>query len=192
MLLQHADCSLLLVDAQEKLLPALQGRGSMVAACDLLLRAARELGVPALATAQYPSGLGGVVPALAGLLPSDAPEGAIVEKIAFNAMAEPGVPARVGALKRRRVVLCGAEAHVCVLQTAFGLQAAGYEVAVAADAVASRDAGDRQRGLARMERAGMLIATSEMIVFEWLHRADTPAFKAMIPFIKRLKENEQK
>ncbi|WP_439514439.1 isochorismatase family protein [Oceanibaculum nanhaiense] len=184
MLLHHGDCSLLLIDAQEKLLPALQGQDGMVAACDLLLRAARELRVPVLATAQYPKGLGGVVPGLAGLLPP----GSTVEKIAFDAMAEPGVPARVKTLGRPKVVLCGAEAHVCVLQTAFGLQEAGYDVVVVADAVASRDGEDRQRGLARMERAGMLVVTSEMVVFEWLHRADTAAFKAMIPFIKRLKE----
>ncbi|MEQ8250276.1 MAG: isochorismatase family protein [Oceanibaculum nanhaiense] len=184
MLLHHGDCSLLLIDAQEKLLPALRGQDGMVAACDLLLRAARELRVPVLATAQYPKGLGGVVPGLAGLLPP----GSTVEKIAFDAMAEPGVPARVKTLGRPKVVLCGAEAHVCVLQTAFGLQAAGYKVIVAADAVASRDAEDRQRGLARMDRAGMLVATSEMVVFEWLRRADTAVFKAMIPFIKRLKE----
>ncbi|RKQ73317.1 isochorismatase family protein [Oceanibaculum indicum] len=184
MLLHHADCSMLLVDAQERLLPALDGQQGMVAACGLLLRAARELEVPVLATVQYPKGLGGVVPALAALLPPDA----VAEKICFDAMAEPGMAGRVAALKRRRVVLCGAEAHVCVLQTAFGLQAAGYEVVVAADAVASRDPEDRQRGLARMERAGMLVATSEMVVFEWLRLADTPAFKAMIPFIKRLKE----
>lgn len=191
MLLQHDECSLLLIDAQARLLPALQGTDGMVAACDLLLRAARELDVPVLATAQYPAGLGGVVPSLAMLLP-DAPMGAIVEKLAFDAMAEPGMADRVAALGRPNVVLCGAEAHVCVLQTAFGLQAAGYKVIVAADAVASRDAEDRQRGLARMERAGMLVATSEMVVFEWLRRADTAAFKAMIPFIKRLKENERK
>lgn len=184
MLLDHGDCSLLLIDAQERLLPVLRDQAGMLAACDLLLRAARELGVPVLATAQYPKGLGGVVPGLAGLLPP----GATVEKITFDAMAEPGMAGRVAALKRHRVVLCGAEAHVCVLQTAFGLQAAGYDVIAVADAVASRDPEDRQRGLARMERAGMLVATSEMVVFEWLRRADTPAFKAMIPFIKRLKE----
>jgi nicotinamidase-related amidase len=188
MLIKHDECSLLLIDAQARLLPALDGAAGMAAACDLLLRAARELRVPVLATAQYPKGLGGVVPALAGLLPP----GSTIEKIAFDAMAEPGVPARITALGRPKVVLCGAEAHVCVLQSAFGLLAAGYTVIVAADAVASRDAEDRLRGLARMERAGMLVATSEMVVFEWLRRADTAAFKAMIPYIKRLKENERK
>lgn len=187
-LISRDDSCLILVDAQQRLLPALAGAAPMQAACGLLLTAASRLGVPVLATEQYPKGLGHTVPALAALLPP----GAVIEKLSFDAMAEPGMRDRVAAFGRRIAVVAGAEAHVCVLQTAFGLHDAGYRVVVAADAVASRAGEDRAHGLARMAEAGIVVATSEMVAFEWLGRADTPAFKQIIPLIKSLKDEISK
>ncbi|MBU0726778.1 MAG: isochorismatase family protein [Alphaproteobacteria bacterium] len=184
MLIDRENSCLILVDAQERLLPALEGADRMLAASRLLLVAAARLGVPVLATEQYPKGLGRTVPALAGLLPA----GAVIEKLSFNALAEPEMQARVKALNRPTAIVAGAETHVCVLQTAFGLQAAGYRVVIAADAVASRAGQDYALGLARMREACIVVATSEMVAFEWLGRAGTAEFRDIIPLIKSLKD----
>ena len=89
-----------------------------------------------------------------------------------------------GAQARRQVVLCGVEAHVCVLQTALELQSEGYSVHVVEDAVASRAESDRAAALDRMVRHGADRVTSEMVVFEWLGRAGTPEFKEIQALIK--------
>ena len=85
---------------------------------------------------------------------------------------------------RKQVVLAGMEAHICVVQTAASLLEAGYEVFVASDATASRTADSEQACLQRLNAAGVGIVTSEMVVFEWLGKAGTPAFKKMLPKIK--------
>jgi nicotinamidase-related amidase len=85
---------------------------------------------------------------------------------------------------RRQAVLCGIEAHVCVLQSALGLAAAGWSVTVVEDAVSSRRAADRDAGLRRLAAAGVTVATVEMVMFEWLGRAGTDAFRDLLKLIK--------
>jgi nicotinamidase-related amidase len=102
----------------------------------------------------------------------------IVEKIHFSAVAE-GCLNRLAAMSRKQVVLTGTETHVCVLQTALGLLAAGKEVYVVAEAVGSRRAEDKQLALERMRQEGCRIVSREMVVFEWLHKAGTDRFKAI-------------
>jgi nicotinamidase-related amidase len=145
------------------------------------MRAARRLGVPLLVTEQYPRGIGPTVPELAAL----ATPAETVEKIDFACTAEPTVRDRLGLLApRRQAVLCGIEAHVCVLQSALGLAAAGWSVTVVEDAVSSRRAADRDAGLRRLAAAGVTVATVEMVMFEWLGRAGTDAFRDLLKLIK--------
>lgn len=180
MLLSHERSVLVVVDVQERLMPAVHEGERVVRNAGVLLKAAALLGVPALATEQYPKGLGPTAAALRDLLPP----GAVVEKIHFSAACEPAFLERLDALGRDQIVLCGSEAHVCVMQTALGLRALGRTVCLAADATASRTAANAEAGIARMRANGVEIATTEMVVFEWLHRADVPAFKAVLAHIK--------
>jgi nicotinamidase-related amidase len=178
MLLSAASSALLIVDAQTRLLPAVRDGAAALSRVRLLLQAARELGVPALATEQYPRGLGPTADALADFLPA----ADRFEKISFSAVREPGFLDRLG--DRPQAVVCGFEAHVCVLQTAVGLLDAGRTVAVVADAVGSRDPRNAERALDRLARAGAWVVTSEMVVFEWMERAGTPAFKRLSGLIR--------
>ena len=135
--LTATDSALLVIDVQEKLLPAIPGRETLLFNLAFLLDAAEAVGVPELATEQYPKGLGPTHHLIADRLPADRPA-----KVVFSCG---GVPEVVSALHGRpSVLLAGIEAHVCVLQTALDLLARGLRVFVAADAVASRDAFDRE------------------------------------------------
>ena len=174
MLIRAETSALLIVDPQERLLPAIHDGERVVENCVWLLEIARRLKVPVAATIQYPKGLGPLAANLAARL---APH-EIAEKIHFSAVADGCLPALPG-MERPQVVVVGSEAHVCVLQTAIDLHAAGKQVYVVADAVGSRRAEDRELALARMRQLGLQIVTREMVAFEWLHRAGTEVFRAV-------------
>ena len=180
MLIRREQSLLLIVDIQEKLAPAILHADEVVANTAKLIRAAKRLNVPLLASEQYPKGLGLTVPALRELLPVDA----LFDKTHFSCFGEPGVAERLQQQQRRQIILCGMEAHVCVLQTAMDIQVAGYTAIVVADAVSSRRQESRDLGIARMREAGVAIVNSEMVLFEWLGQAGTPEFKALLPLIK--------
>ena len=138
------------------------------------------IGMPVIVSEQYPKGLGPTVSEL-----GEALDGArVIEKTAFDCSAVPEIVSALEAAGRRQVVLAGMEAHICVLQTALGLKAQGYEVAVAADAVGSRRTDSRDRGLARLSANGVAIAESEMVLFEWLGSAEHPQFREIVRSVK--------
>lgn len=180
MLLTTDHSMLLVVDVQERLVPAITGIDGVIANLRILLSAARELAVPILASEQYPQGLGPTVAAVADLLPPDC----VAAKTHFSCAAEPAVAKHLDRLQRRQVVVAGVEAHVCVLQSALGLAERGYPVFVVADAVASRRTENAHLALARLRQAGVVVVSTEMVVFEWLHRAATPVFKTLSRLIK--------
>ena len=175
MLMRIETSALLVVDIQERLLPAVHDNARVVANSVWLIRVAQRLGVPVLASEQYPQGLGGTVAAIRELLPAEA----FVDKVHFSCAAEQGCMRRIDALDREQVVIVGIEAHVCVLQTALELHAAGKEVYLVADAVSSRAPGDVQLALERMRAAGVQVVSREMVVFEWLRQAGTDSFRAI-------------
>ena len=178
--LEATRSALVLIDLQERLMPVIAGGEGVVARAAILLQAARRLEVPVLATRQYPKGLGGFVAPFDAAL--TAPE--CHDKLAFSALAED--PARGGLLGLRRnlFVLAGVEAHVCVLQTGLDLLGEGFDVAVVADAVSSRTVQSRDLALARLRGEGARIVNTEMVVFEWLGRAGTEAFRDLSPLIR--------
>jgi nicotinamidase-related amidase len=180
MLIERDRSFLLMVDMQERLLPAMTEPDPLVRNVGTLVKAAGRLGVPVLASEQYPTGLGHTVPALAPLLPP----GAVMEKTAFSCLGEPGPKARIAALGRQQAVLCGIEAHVCVLQTAIELAMAGYEVFVACDATSARRPLSVETAMARFRSASVEVVTTEMVVFEWLARAATPEFREVSKLIR--------
>lgn len=180
MLIRAADSVVLIVDVQERLAPAVSAADACIARCRRLIEAARRLDVPVLASEHYPQGIGHLVPKLRALVPAER----VFEKIRFCAADCPRILDALRALGRGRVLIGGMEAHVCVLQSALGLHARGFRPVVVADAVASRDPAERDLALRRVERHGIELATSEMVLFEWLERGDTEAFRAILPLIR--------
>ena len=172
MLIRAEDSALLVIDVQERLLPVIDGGEEVMRNITWLTRIATRLGVPVMASEQYPAGLGPTVPELRAALPLHT----IPEKTHFSCVAG-GCLESFEALSRRQIVVTGIETHVCVLQTALELRERGVEVFVVADCVASRRPYDREMALARMRGEGVQIVTGEMVVFEWLRQAGTPLFK---------------
>ncbi|GAA4839566.1 hydrolase [Actinomycetospora corticicola] len=164
------DSVLLVVDLQERLMPAISGAPEVLRNAARLVRAATRLEVPVITTEQDPTKLGPTVGEVADLLPAPA-----VGKSTFAAELE---------LPRPRAVVCGCEAHVCVLQTVLALRAQGHAVVVVADAVGSRAPENRDAAIARMHDHGVDVVTTEMVVFEWLGASTNPAFREVQALIK--------
>jgi nicotinamidase-related amidase len=108
----------------------------------------------------------------------------VISKMHFSCMEDEGFAAAFRAIRRRQAVLVGMEAHICVVQTAASLLEEGYEVFVVSDATASRTLESEQACVARMTASGAHVVTTEMVVFEWLGKAGTPAFKRLLPAIR--------
>ena len=173
MLIAKEHSLLLVVDMQTKLLPAITAGESVVAGVSWLIRAANMLGVPVLATEQYPQGLGPTDPAIAALLAT----GVIPGKVEFSCAAGRCFDG-ANSPAQQQVVICGIEAHVCVLQTAMELHSKGRDVFVVADAIGSRHALDWQLAIERLRGLGVHIVSREMVAFEWLRAAGSEQFKA--------------
>ena len=180
MLIRRDASLLLVVDIQERLAPAIFDSERVTANSVRLLEGARRLGVPAFVSEQYVRGLG---PSVAAIRDAAA-EATFFEKTHFSCAAEPGVVDRLRAAQRPQVILTGTETHVCVLQTALGLQAAGFQAFLVADAASSRTPENRAAAIDRLRAAGVGIVTTEMVLFEWLHRAGTDEFRALLPLIR--------
>ena len=180
MLLSRDKSQLLIVDVQEKLLPAMSDPERVVERCVRLVRAARALEIPITFSEQYPSGIG---PTVAPLREALGNYGAVIEKIEFSCLKNDALRDHLHELRRKgrpQVVIGGIEAHVCVTQTAIDLEDQGFEAFVVADATSSRAKSSRRLALARMLRSGVDIVDSEMVVFEWLGKAGTPEFKELL------------
>lgn len=167
-LLQRQRAALVVVDVQEGFRPY-EAFAAVADGCRKLVTGARELGVPIVATEQYPKGLGPTAPEV-GL--EGEPR---VEKTVFSAVRADGFD--LGG--RDQAIVCGIEAHVCVAQTAHDLLGSGIEVHVPADAVGSRHPVDHEHALRRLERAGAVVTTVEAALLELCERAGTPEFKAV-------------
>ncbi len=148
----------------------------------ILVHCARALKMPVITTTQYKKGLGPFVPELEELLKDDPS----ADKTEFNALANPKTLQLLNNLPEGvdTLILAGAEAHICIYQTALGALKAGYRTWVAADAVSSREKRNVRMALDRMRSLGIETGPTEMIVYELLHKAGTPAFKAMLPHLK--------
>lgn len=173
-MLMKADRSLLLVvDVQERLVPAIHEHERLVENCGWLINVARELGVPLRVSEQYPKGLGATVDPLRSLIePAE-----VLEKVHFSCAAEETCREDILETGRDQIIVAGVEAHVCVLQTVLDLMGLGRNVFLVADAVSSRDPRDAELGIARMRQAGAQIVSREMVAFEWAHKAGTDRFR---------------
>jgi nicotinamidase-related amidase len=178
--LTRAKAGLVVVDVQERLLPAIFELQRVVQNAVRLIQGAIALQVPIFATEQYRKGLGRTVPEVAAAIPGFAP----LEKLAFSACGAAGF---LPALKEKKVsetILCGIEAHVCVSQTCLDLLDEGLRVFVVADAVSSRTPENYRFGLDRMRAAGAVIVSTEMALFELLEQAGTAEFRQILNLVK--------
>ncbi len=166
---------LLIIDLQSRLLPSIHQGNVVIENAAWLLDVAQTIGVPVLATEQYPKGLGQTEPGLRSRLQ----ENQILEKIHFSAVTESGL-LNTPWSSRPQWVLAGTETHVCVQQTALDLLAKGYQVFIVEEAVGSRKPRDKELALQRMRQAGAQIVSCEMIAFEWLEKAGTPLFRTVL------------
>jgi len=173
--------SLIVVDIQTRLAQAMSDRETLLRNCGILLTAAKIMSVPVAITEQYPKGLGHTEPSLAELFPDNATP---VEKTCFSCCDAETFAASLSSTGKQQIILCGIESHVCVLQTAMDLQDRDYQVFVVADAVDSRSKDNKHIALERMRQAGIVITTTESVLFEWLRDAKNEHFKSVTALIR--------
>ena len=172
--------AVLVVDIQEKLLPVMHNADQVVAQAGRLLDGAAVLELPVIVTEQYRKGLGATVPSL---LPRLQHAAGVHEKLMFSAMIDP-VAQQLAAMGARQVLVCGIEAHVCILQTCLDLAREGYLPFVVADAIGSRRETDHHTALARMTQAGVIPTTAESALLEMVREGGTDTFRQMLPVIR--------
>ena len=183
MLLDAAKSTLLLIDMQERLLPAMAGAEAVERRCGILLKAASAMDVPVAVTEQYPKGLGHLVPVLKDEI-GNAP---VFEKLDFSCWRDRALKQHLidhHEHGRPLVIVAGIEAHVCVLQSAIDLAMAGFGVFAVADAMASRAPASMALALERMRDAGVQVVNTEMVVFELLGKAGTAEFKVLSALVR--------
>src|SRR5215467_1550847 len=175
-------CALVVVDIQEKLLPPIFNKDELIKNSQLLIRVANVLEIPVVVTTQYVQGLGPIVPEIASLIGSSRS----VDKLDFSCFGSNDFRTTLKSLpgNRNTVLLCGMEAHICVMQTALGALNDGYLVHVATDAIGSRVRWNWDIGIDRMRAAGAVISTTEMMIYELLRSSGTQQFEHMLPYLK--------
>jgi len=179
--LKPEDCALAVIDIQERLLPAIFEKERLVRNAQLLVRLADLLSLPIIVSTQYVKGLGPTIEEIRSLLP----QVKTVDKLEFGCFGNGEYCSTVAGLANRNtLLLCGMESHICVMQTALGALNQGLNVHVAADAVSSRTELNWKIGLNRMQAAGAVVSSTEMMIYELLGKSDTPAFKEMLRHLK--------
>lgn len=179
-MIQPHDSVLVLVDYQERLLPAIHLGTRVLAEAGRLADCAQALGIRVVGTEQNPRGLGANASAIRERC------GTTLAKMHFDACRDGLVQAlrdSRGALPTD-VVVAGCETHVCLLQTALGLLRAGLRVRIAVNACGARHALDHDLALGRLQQSGAVLASVETVAFEWLHTCEHPRFRAVLEILK--------
>jgi len=173
---------LVVIDVQQRLVPSMDSvvYDSLRRTIEMLVKGADLLGIPVVATEQYPKGLGPTVPELASACRTH-----LIEKLSFGCCGEPGFLACLQTLGRSQVMVTGMEAHVCVYQTVLGLLDAGYRVHLMRDAVCSQREIDYLCAMENAARAGAVVTTAESALFQLLRTSAVPEFKAVSALVKR-------
>ncbi|HER63363.1 MAG TPA: isochorismatase family protein [Desulfobacteraceae bacterium] len=172
---------LVVIDVQARLVPSmpqdvyLRLRDTI----GMLVNGVGLLGVPVVATEQYPQGIGHTVPELA-----DACKGTLIEKVSFGCCGEPDFLAALKKLGRSQVIITGMEAHVCVYQTVLGLLEEGYNVHLVRDAICSRNKIDYLTAVAGADKAGAVVTSAETVLFQMMQKSTHEQFRAVSKLVK--------
>jgi nicotinamidase-related amidase len=176
-LIDRNDCILIVIDIQDKLLPQIADRETMVNNIVKLIKFAKIIGIPIIVTEQEK--LGDTVPELINELNDIEP----ITKIYYSCFGSSDFKTQLHDIGRKTLILTGMETHICVMQTA--LEAlTDYSVHVITDAVSSRFNVNKEKGLLRMHDCGIVSSTTEMVIFELLRRAGTDEFRATLPLVR--------
>lgn len=176
MRIEREHTAALVVDFQERLVPAIADHEALMERVQILLKGLRALCVPMIVTQQYTKGLGMSVPEIW----EASGEKDYLDKISFSALevAEPKIRGK------KYILVCGMEAHCCVLQTVIDLAAAGYVPVLVTDCIGSRRDTDLEMAIKRAEQEGAILTTGEAILFELLKEAGTPLSKEILKIVK--------
>jgi nicotinamidase-related amidase len=179
--LDRTKALVLVIDVQEKLARAMppEAEARMEKNAGILIKAARRLGLPVVASEQYVKGLGPTVAGLREILPSPP-----IEKIEFSCANSASLAGEIERTGRRQVIAVGMESHVCVFQTVRDLLRKDFQVFLPRDAIVSRTEENRQVGLNLCEKAGAVVTSTETVLFDLLGTAGTPEFKELSPLIR--------
>jgi hypothetical protein len=180
MRISKESCAGLVIDIQERLFPHMAQNENLLKKCLILIEGLKILGVPLFVSEQYPRGLG---PTLEVISDAIGPVAAI-EKATFSCCDEPEYLKSLQDSMRKTLIVCGIEAHVCVLQTVVDLLSSGYTPVVVEDCISSRDIDDKRVAIQRMRAEGAVITTCESILFELTRISGTDEFKAISRLIK--------
>lgn len=170
----------LVIDIQERLLPHIHENKKLIGNVGILLEGLKVLEVPVLITEQYRKGLGATVPEVEEKLLRFNP----LEKMTFSCCDDNGFIAELKMTRRKSVIICGIESHVCVLQTTIDLISKGYQAVVVSDCISSRKQNDMFIAIERMRQEGAIITTCESILFELARVSGTEKFKAISKLVK--------
>ena len=176
-LIEREASLLVIIDMQERLVPAMAEREKIVENVVRLSRFSRIVGLPLIVTEQQK--LGATLPEIRESLGQNDP----VSKVDFNCFGCDEFGKKVKTLGRKNLILTGIESHICVLQTALHALSE-YRVQVVADAVSSRLLQNRDIALRRMEQSGVTLTTTEMFIYEILKRAGSDEFKEVLKLVK--------
>ncbi|MDJ0829300.1 MAG: isochorismatase family protein [Desulfobacterales bacterium] len=180
--LNRKDCVLLLVDIQKVLFDFCVDKENVQKHAAALIDICQLLSVPIIFTEQNAEKLGPFVPDLL----KHANGAQVLNKMEFSCFQNATIAQAVAAFKRRTILLAGLETHICIFHTGVDAIRDGYRLHVASDAVTSRNHSNRAVGLNRLQRAGAVISSTEMIIYELLNRAGTPEFRKALPVLKTL------
>jgi len=174
------DTAALVVDYQERLVPAMHDAKELEQHSVTLLNGLEVLGIPIVISQQYTKGIGMTIPAIFEAAGTEQ----YFDKMTFSCYDDEAIKVKIDGLGKNNIIVCGIEAHVCVLQTCIDLKAAGYNVALVEDCISSRKMHDKKMGLKRAAQEGVMITTYEAILFEILRKAGKDVFKAISKLIK--------
>lgn len=175
------ETALLLIDFQEKLIPAIADNASLEKPVKLLLGLAKAFKLPVYVTEQYPKGLGPslsyIKEGLAGC------QHKLWDKTCFSA-ALPDLLANLEADHIKTIIVAGIEAHICVYQTVRDLLQKSYQIHLATDAVGSRDPRNKENALRLLDQQGAVITNTETIAYDLLKDARHDSFKEIAKLVK--------
>lgn len=178
----RSDCVLVVVDIQESFLAPIAEKEQVLERAKFLIEVAKELGVPILVTEQYAARMGHTHPEILSVLPEGQKR---FDKLCFSSCLSDEFMQEWGGIGRKQVVLVGIETHICVNQTAHDFLNAGADVFVCSDATGCRPRDAHEDALKRMRHAGVVIAHTESVAYEWMKQAGTDEFKKVLQIVKK-------
>ncbi len=181
MRIHKEDVMAMVIDFQEKLVPHMNDNHNLIKNTAILIKGLETLKVPIITTQQYTKGLGMTVEEIGKAFDKDFE---YLDKISFSCYGDEIIKEEIRKLGKKSIIICGIEAHICVMQTVIDLLEDGYDVIIIEDCISSRKYNDKINGIRRMEKEGAIIATYESILFELIKVAGNDTFKIISNLIK--------